>query len=112
MKTIATLGLAACIAAVSAQAATAEKYPNRPVRFIVPFTAGSATDVVARTVGQNLSEALGQPIVVDNRAGANGTIGAELAAKSPKDGYTVLISTNTPSAAAPSLMKKINYDPV
>jgi tripartite-type tricarboxylate transporter receptor subunit TctC len=82
------------------------------VRFIVPFTAGSATDVVARTVGQNLSEALGQPIVVDNRAGANGTIGAELAAKSPKDGYTLLISTNTPSAAAPSLMKKINYDPV
>ena len=112
MKTIATLCLAACIAAVSAQAATTEKYPNRPVRFIVPFTAGSATDVVARTVGQNLSEALGQPIVVDNRAGANGTIGAELAAKSPKDGYTVLISTNTPSAAAPSLMKKINYDPV
>jgi tripartite-type tricarboxylate transporter receptor subunit TctC len=112
VKTIATLGLAACIAAVSAQAATTEKYPNRPVRFIVPFTAGSATDVVARTVGQNLSEALGQPIVVDNRAGANGTIGAELAAKSPKDGYTVLISTNTPSAAAPSLMKKINYDPV
>lgn len=112
MKTIATLGLAACIAAFSAQAVTAEKYPNRPVRFIVPFTAGSATDVVARTVGQNLSEALGQPIVVDNRAGANGTIGAELAAKSPKDGYTVLISTNTPSAAAPSLMKKINYDPV
>lgn len=112
MKTIATLGLAAFIAAVSAQAATTEKYPNRPVRFIVPFTAGSATDVVARTVGQNLSEALGQPIVVDNRAGANGTIGAELAAKSPKDGYTLLISTNTPSAAAPSLMKKINYDPV
>jgi tripartite-type tricarboxylate transporter receptor subunit TctC len=112
VKTIATLGLAAFIAAVSAQAATTEKYPNRPVRFIVPFTAGSATDVVARTVGQNLSEALGQPIVVDNRAGANGTIGAELAAKSPKDGYTLLISTNTPSAAAPSLMKKINYDPV
>ena len=112
MKTIATLGLAAFIAAVSAQAATTEKYPNRPVRFIVPFTAGSATDVVARTIGQNLSEALGQPIVVDNRAGANGTIGAELAAKSPKDGYTLLISTNTPSAAAPSLMKKINYDPV
>ncbi len=117
MKTIATLGtafsiIAACIATAGAQAATAEKYPIRPVRFIVPFTAGSATDVVARTVGQNLSEALGQPIVVDNRAGANGTIGAELAAKSPKDGYTVLISTNTPSAAAPSLMKKINYDPV
>lgn len=95
-----------------AQAAAPSSYPVRPVRFIVPFGAGSATDVVARTVGQSLSEALGQPIVVDNRAGANGTIGAELAAKSPKDGYTLLMSTNTPSAAAPSLMKKLNYDPV
>jgi tripartite-type tricarboxylate transporter receptor subunit TctC len=107
-----TLGALTCALSVAVQAATPATYPNRPVRFIVPFGAGSATDVVARTVGQNLSEALGQAIVVDNRAGANGTIGAELAAKSPKDGYTILMSTNTPSAAAPSLMKKINYDPV
>jgi tripartite-type tricarboxylate transporter receptor subunit TctC len=107
-----TLGALTCALSVAAQAAESATYPNRPVRFIVPFGAGSATDVVARTVGQNLSEALGQAIVVDNRAGANGTIGAELAAKSPKDGYTILMSTNTPSAAAPSLMKKINYDPV
>lgn len=104
---------AACIAATAVPAPAADTaWPQRPVRFVVPFGAGSATDVVARTVGQNLSEALGQPIVVDNRAGANGTIGAELAAKAPKDGYTLLMSTNTPSAAAPSLMKKINYDPV
>ena len=107
-----TLGLLSCALSIVAQAAEPAAYPNRPVRFIVPFGAGSATDVVARTVGQNLSEALGQAIVVDNRAGANGTIGAELAAKAPKDGYTLLMSTNTPSAAAPSLMKKINYDPV
>jgi len=107
-----TLGALTCALSIAAQAAEPAAYPNRPVRFIVPFGAGSATDVVARTVGQNLSEALGQAIVVDNRAGANGTIGAELAAKSPKDGYTILMSTNTPSAAAPSLMKKINYDPV
>jgi tripartite-type tricarboxylate transporter receptor subunit TctC len=107
-----TLGALTCALSVAVQAAAPATYPNRPVRFIVPFGAGSATDVVARTVGQNLSEALGQAIVVDNRAGANGTIGAELAAKSPKDGYTILMSTNTPSAAAPSLMKKINYDPV
>jgi tripartite-type tricarboxylate transporter receptor subunit TctC len=107
-----TLGALTCALSVAVQAATPATYPNRPVRFIVPFGAGSATDVVARTVGQNLSEALGQAIVIDNRAGANGTIGAELAAKSPKDGYTILMSTNTPSAAAPSLMKKINYDPV
>jgi tripartite-type tricarboxylate transporter receptor subunit TctC len=109
MKTAITLGLIACTIALTANAA---EYPTRPVRIIVPFGAGSATDVVARTVGQSLAEALGQAMVVDNRAGANGTIGAELAAKSPKDGYTLLMSTNTPSAAAPSLMKKINYDPV
>lgn len=109
MKTAITLGLIACSVTLTV---TAADYPNRPVRVIVPFGAGSATDVVARTIGQNLAEALGQAMVVDNRAGANGTIGAELAAKSPKDGYTLLMSTNTPSAAAPSLMKKINYDPV
>lgn len=107
MKIAVALGLIACTFTASAA-----DYPNRPVRVIVPFGAGSATDVVARTIGQNLGEALGQAMVIDNRAGANGTIGAELAAKSPKDGYTLLMSTNTPSAAAPSLMKKINYDPV
>ena len=112
MKTAITLGAMACAITLAAQAATPAAYPTRPVRIIVPFGAGSATDVVARTVGQNLAEALGQAMVIDNRAGANGTIGAELAAKSPKDGYTILMSTNTPSAAAPSLMKKINYDPV
>lgn len=109
MKTAITLGLIACAISLSLAAAD---YPTRPVRVIVPFGAGSATDVVARTIGQNLAEVLGQAMVIDNRAGANGTIGAELAAKSPKDGYTLLMSTNTPSAAAPSLMKKINYDPV
>ena len=112
MKVTITLGLIACAAALTAQAAAPASYPSRPVRIIVPFGAGSATDVVARTMGQNFTETLGQAMVIDNRAGANGTIGAELAAKAPKDGYTLLMSTNTPSAAAPSLMKKINYDPV
>ena len=109
MNIAAVFAAGACALSFAAQAAD---WPARPVRIIVPFGAGSATDVVARTVGQNLSEALGQAMVIDNRAGANGTIGAELAAKAPKDGYTLLMSTNTPSAAAPSLMKKINYDPV
>lgn len=112
MKSVITLGIITCTVTLTVQSATAADYPTRPVRIIVPFGAGSATDVVARTVGQNLGEVLGQAMVIDNRAGANGTIGAELAAKSPKDGYTLLMSTNTPSAAAPSLMKKINYDPV
>ncbi len=90
----------------------AQAYPVRPVRIVVPFAAGSATDTVARVMGQNLSESLGQQFVIDNRAGANGAIGAELAAKATPDGYTLLMSTNTTSAANPSLMKKINYDPV
>ena len=90
----------------------AQTYPARPVRIVVPFAAGSATDTVARVMGQNLAEALGQPFVIDNRAGANGAIGAELAAKATPDGYTLFMSTNTTSAANPSLMKRINYDPV
>ncbi len=99
-------------AAAVCAAAAAQSYPVRPVRIVVPFGAGSATDTVARVMGQNLSEALGQQFVIDNRAGANGTIGAELAARATPDGYTLFMSTNTTSAANPSLMKKINYDPV
>jgi len=104
--------LLACVLYAASLVASAADYPVRPVRIIVPFGAGSATDTVARTIGQHLGAALGQAMIIDNRAGAIGTIGAELAARAPKDGYTLLMSTNTPSAAAPSLLKKINYDPV
>lgn len=90
----------------------AQSYPAKPVKIVVPFGAGSATDTVARQVGQLLSEALGQQFIVDNKPGANGSIGAEFVAKAPPDGYTLIMSTNTPHAANPSLMKKINYDPV
>jgi tripartite-type tricarboxylate transporter receptor subunit TctC len=69
----------------------AQGYPNRAVHLIVPFTAGSATDILARTFGQNLSEAWGQPVIVENRPGAGGTIGAAVVAKSPPDGYTLLV---------------------
>ena len=96
----------------TASVVSAETYPSKPVKVVVPFGAGSATDTVARQVGQILSEALGQQFIVDNKAGANGSIGAEFVAKSAPDGYTLIMSTNTPHAANPSLMKKINYDPV
>ena len=96
----------------AAPSLSAQPYPNKPVKLVVPFGAGSATDTVARQVGQLLSEALGQQFIVDNKAGANGSIGAEFVAKSAPDGYTLIMSTNTPHAANPSLMKKINYDPV
>ncbi|MBL8522819.1 MAG: tripartite tricarboxylate transporter substrate binding protein [Betaproteobacteria bacterium] len=104
--------IAAVVAGVLAPAAHAQAYPNKPVKIVVPFGAGSATDTVARQVGQLLSESLGQQFIVDNKPGANGTIGADFVAKAAPDGYTLIMSTNTPHAANPSLMKKINYDPV
>ena len=93
-------------------AATAQPYPAKPVKLIVPFPAGSATDQIARVIGQELQGALGQPFVVDNKPGAQGTIAAEGVAKSAPDGYTLMVSTNTPQAAAPSLFKQLRYDPV
>jgi tripartite-type tricarboxylate transporter receptor subunit TctC len=101
--------LAALLAASSAQA---QGYPSKPVRLVVPFPAGSATDQIARVVGQELQGALGQPFVVDNKPGAQGTIAAEGVAKSAPDGYTLMVSTNTPQAAAPALFKELRYDPV
>src|SRR5436190_3579489 len=90
----------------------AQGYPAHPVKLLVPFPAGSATDQVARLVGAQLQEALGQPFVVENKAGAQGSIAAAEVAKAAPDGYTLLMTTNTPQAANVSLFKKLNYDPV
>jgi tripartite-type tricarboxylate transporter receptor subunit TctC len=90
----------------------AQNYPSHPVKLIVPFPAGSATDQVARLTGAQLQEALGQPFVVENKAGAQGSIAAAEVAKAAPDGYTLLMTTNTPQAANVSLFKKLNYDPV
>src|SRR5215208_645283 len=92
--------------------AQAQNYPTRPVKLIVPFPAGSATDQVARVVGAELQQALGQPFVVENKAGAQGGIAAAEVAKAAPDGYTLMVTTNTPQAANVSLFKKLNYDPV
>jgi tripartite-type tricarboxylate transporter receptor subunit TctC len=88
-----------------------QPYPAKPVRVIVPFAAGGGTDVVARAIGVKLSEALGQPFVVDNRAGATGAIGAELVAKSVPDGHTLLMGSSGPIVLNPSLQPKLSYDP-
>lgn len=93
-------------------AANAQDFPTRPVRLIVASAPGGAPDVLARTVVQKLSETLGQQIVVDNRAGASGLIGAELAAKSPADGHTLFLTTTTLAAILPNLRSKLPYDPV
>jgi tripartite-type tricarboxylate transporter receptor subunit TctC len=90
----------------------AQNYPAHPVKLIVPFPAGSATDQVARLIGAELQAALGQPFVVENKAGAQGAIAAAEVAKSAPDGYTLMVTTNTPQAANVSLFKKLAYDPL
>jgi tripartite-type tricarboxylate transporter receptor subunit TctC len=100
---------AMCAAAACAGLATAA-YPERPIRILTPFSAGSVTDVIARAIASNLSEAWGQPVVVDNRAGAGGVIAAEIVAKSPPDGYTLLIGATGPTTINPNLLKNLPYD--
>ena len=104
--------LFALLGLVAAWPALAQTYPTRPVKLIVPFPAGSATDQVARVVGAELQQALHQPFVVENKAGAQGAIAAAEVAKAAPDGYTLMLTTNTPHGANPSLFKKLNYDPV
>lgn len=105
-RLIATLAGVACFSS----AAWAQAYPNKPIKAVVPFAAGSATDQIGRAFAQKMSETLGQPIVVDNKAGVNGMLGADAVAKSSPDGYTILIGTNSTNAALKSLMKKLPYD--
>jgi len=100
------------LALVITFSANAQNYPSKPVKLVVPFPAGSATDQIARVIGNELQAALGQPFVVDNKPGAQGTIAAEGVAKSAPDGYTLMVTTNTPQAAAPALFKQLRYDPV
>jgi len=100
------------VGALISTLAGAQGYPTKPVRLVVPFPAGSATDQVARVVGAELQQALGQPFVVENKAGAQGAIAAAEVAKATPDGYTLMLTTNTPQAANVSLFKKLSYDPV
>jgi tripartite-type tricarboxylate transporter receptor subunit TctC len=91
--------------------APAQAYPSKPIRFVVGFTPGGATDLVARTISQKLADALGQPVVVDNRPGAASNIAAEIVATSPKDGHTLFLGTVSTSIN-PTLYKKLPYDPL
>jgi tripartite-type tricarboxylate transporter receptor subunit TctC len=92
--------------------AVAQAYPAKPLKFVIPFSAGSATDAVGRIIAQAMGEALGQTSTVDNKAGANGILGAEAVKGAPGDGYTFLVTTSTTQAANVSLYKKLPYDPV
>src|SRR5688500_11402150 len=90
----------------------AQDWPSRPVRIIVPFAPGGATDIPARLLAPKLSEALGQPVVVENRTGAGGIVGIQAAAQSPPDGYTLLMATNAEVVMHPSIYPKLPYDPL
>jgi tripartite-type tricarboxylate transporter receptor subunit TctC len=92
--------------------ALAQPYPNRPLRYIVPFPPGGSTDIVARIIAAALTDELGRQVVIDNRGGAGGTVGAEIAAKATPDGYTVFACNIASLAVSPALYKKLNYDPV
>jgi tripartite-type tricarboxylate transporter receptor subunit TctC len=94
------------------QLANAQGYPSKAIKLIVPFPSGSATDHIARLTGSELQQAMGQPVVVENKPGAQGGIAAAEVAKAAPDGYTLMMTTNTPQAANVSLFKKLNYDPV
>lgn len=101
----------AALLALSPLAALAQ-FPDKPITFIVPFAAGSATDQLARALGTAVTAETKQSVVIDNKPGANAFIGAQMAARAPKDGYTVFITTNTTHAANEHLFKKLPYDPV
>jgi tripartite-type tricarboxylate transporter receptor subunit TctC len=92
--------------------ATAQDYPTKPIRLIVPFPPGGGNDVIARVVGQKLSERLGQQVVIDNRGGANGMVGLQLLTQAPADGYTIAVGAAGPLAINPSLYEKMPYDPL
>jgi len=98
------------IMALSSTQVMADSYPSKPIKAIVPFAAGSATDQIGRAFAAKMSESLGQPVVIENRPGANGMIGADQVAKAPADGYTLLFGTNSTNAALKSLVKNLPYN--
>ncbi len=106
------LGLLAGMAMALALPVAAQEYPAKPIRIVVPFGPGTATDIVARTVGAQLSSRTGQPVVIDNKPGAEGQIGAQAAATAAPDGYTLFITTQTTQAMNVHIYKSLPYDPV
>jgi tripartite-type tricarboxylate transporter receptor subunit TctC len=110
MRSVFRLLATAAAALACSSAALAQAWPDKPIKAVVPFAAGSATDTIGRAFAQKMQEALGQPIVIDNKPGVNGMLGADAVAKAAPDGYTILIGTNSTNAALKSLMKQLPYD--
>jgi tripartite-type tricarboxylate transporter receptor subunit TctC len=110
LTTTAFLTSALALAFAVPSAAWAQAYPNKPIRAVVPFAPGSATDQIGRAFAEKMAAILGQPVVIDNKPGASGMLGADAVAKAPNDGYTILVGTNSTNAALKFLMKKLPYD--
>jgi tripartite-type tricarboxylate transporter receptor subunit TctC len=110
MRRRALFGLAAAMTLLPGVAMA--QYPDKPIKLIVPYSPGGTTDIMARTLQEPLSKALGQPVIVDNKAGAAGAIGTKQVATSPPDGYTLIFGNNGPSAIIPLIQKDVGYDPV
>ena len=111
MRRLIIIALTFVMAALGPAPASAQSYPTKPIRVIVPFAAGGAVDVLARLVSAKMSESVGQPVIIENRAGAAGNVAADAVAKSPPDGYTILQNTNG-QAISPSLYKSLPFDAV
>ncbi|MGJ7580857.1 Bug family tripartite tricarboxylate transporter substrate binding protein [Variovorax sp. RHLX14] len=105
------IAVALCLAAIAPSGFT-QPYPNKPIRLLVPFPAGGATDLFARTLSQKMGEKLGASVVIDNKPGAGGAIGSDLAAKAPADGYTLLLATTSTHSIGPAITRKLPYDTV
>ncbi len=112
MVTLRVLCMAVLAATVFAVPARAQSYPSKPIHIVVPFAAGGITDILARALGQGLTEAWGQQVVVENKPGANSQLGAEVVAKSAPDGYTLMVSADTTFSMNPHLYARLSYDPV
>ncbi|MBL8381560.1 MAG: tripartite tricarboxylate transporter substrate binding protein [Burkholderiales bacterium] len=108
---LAALALPVLVAGVSTAVAQVAGYPSKQARIVVPFPAGGSTDLLARLMGQKMSEAWGRPVVVENRPGGSGSIAAEFAARSAPDGHTIFLGTSGDMSVNPSLMRKLGYDP-
>ena len=106
LRLLLLVGFSAALASAHAQV----NYPNHPIRLIVPFAAGGAVDIMARPIAKKMQELLGQPVVVDNRGGAGGSIAAEITAKSAPDGYTLFLGSTSPLVINPVFITKLGYD--
>jgi len=111
-RNVLAVSILLAVLAASPFAAMAQAYPARPIRIIVPYPPGGTSDILARSLGEKLAGSLGQPVLVDNKPGANGNVGADLVAKSPADGYTLLLADIGALAISPSVYSTLPFDPV